>query len=192
MRIPPIDWIMEGLCRRSLALGVVVGLSASTALAFAVARHRGDVTANAGSRNTPPAPSAVTRPPEAGVSEEDSIQRNANEWQERLLAHNADIHTDASAAKERAFAALFAARSKQTHFSVRLIDCRSQTCLAVLQFPSYGAARHDHVRILPFYDDNHPCPDGTRVHMEDPTDPRAPYAVSYLYACGDASESPHS
>ncbi|RYZ42474.1 MAG: hypothetical protein EOO71_07575 [Myxococcaceae bacterium] len=58
------------------------------------------------------------------------------------------------------------------------VDCRTNTCLATLEFPDYGTAREQFPR---FVEHAYDVPCGRTVMLDDPTDPSAPFKVKVLF-----------
>jgi len=127
----------------------------------------------------PPTPSA---PPPRPDPEE--LKRALLEQQLlRLDAHQRQsIHPTWSSEATRAFSADFSALTQGQPFTVRAIDCRSTSCIANVQWPSYAEAAASY-QVLLHHSYAMDCM--RSLLLPDPEDPERAYEASLILECGD-------
>ncbi|HEX8702473.1 MAG TPA: hypothetical protein VF815_26805 [Myxococcaceae bacterium] len=128
------------------------------------------------------APAAPSTPP-ARPAPEELRQALLQQQQMRLDAHQRQpIHPTWSSDATRAFSTDFSALTRGQPFSVRSIDCRSTSCIARVEWPSYAEAAASYAVLL----QHSYSMDCTRsLLLPDPEDPERAYEASLLLECGN-------
>lgn len=127
----------------------------------------------------PPAPTAPPSRPEP----EELRQALLQQQQVRLDAHQRQsIHPVWASDATRAFSTDFSALTQGQRFTVRSIDCRSTSCIARVEWPSYAEATTGYEVLL----QHSYALDCTRsLLLPDPEDPERAYEASLLLDCGN-------
>jgi hypothetical protein len=128
------------------------------------------------------APAAPSAPPSRPDPEE-LKQAVLQQHQLRLDAHQRQpIHPTWAPEATRAFSTDFSALTQGQQFTVRSIDCRSTSCIARVEWPSYAeAAANYHLLLQHSY-----TLDCTRsLLLPEPEDPERAYEASLILECGN-------
>lgn len=127
-------------------------------------------------------PSAPSAPPSRPDPEE-LKQALLQQQQMRLDAHQRQpIHPTWSSEATRAFSTDFSALTQGQQFAVRSIDCRSTSCIARVEWPSYAEATTNYQVLL----QHSYALDCTRsLLLPDPEDPERAYEASLILECGN-------
>ena len=127
----------------------------------------------------PPAPN----PPPSRPDPKELRQALLQQQQARLDAHQRQsIDPSWSPEAARAFSTDFSALAQGQQFTVRSIDCRSTSCIARVEWPSYAEATTGYEVLL----QHSYALDCTRsLLLPDPEDPDRAYEASLLLDCGN-------
>jgi hypothetical protein len=132
----------------------------------------------------PPEPAGQPPPP----TREEVKQQLLQQRQAQLEAHQREP-VDFFWAKEAhtSLAADFAPLTRGDAFRVRGIDCRTTTCVATVEWPSYTKATEDYARLL-----QHPygldC--ARSILLPEPEDPAARYEARLVLDCQNLRPAP--
>jgi hypothetical protein len=126
-----------------------------------------------GQRNEPIAP-----PVASPAADQPQASNAAADHQSRLQEHEREAVDEGwAASKSEALGKVLGAAAEAHHFKMVSLDCRSATCAATLEWPSYGEAVGTMDDLL--HAPNVPC--GRQVVLPEPTDATASYTTTVLY-----------
>ena len=114
--------------------------------------------------------------------EEETVERTRQVWDAQVEAHeDAPVDPQWSNEARASFERGLTDAAGELGGDVR-VDCRTDSCLATVEFDSYGSATTSFSGLLEHdYDLN--CE--TSVAMPPPEDPNAPYGAEILFVCPD-------
>ena len=146
-----------------------------------VERQLDGLTANLERERDPVSPPAEAEPP-LGMDEQDDAAEQA--WQASVDRHREEtVDSDWSSRTRAAFEEDIEAAVDGAADAIE-VECRSESCLASVQFPSFHDATGAFTSLLQYsYRSN--C--ATSVAAPEPEDPSEPYATSILFHCDDAA-----
>ncbi len=131
-----------------------------------------------------PEPVSGDLPPEVEADRQ-SLREQANaSWRDELEQHAREaVDPSWSDHAEARFYEDLDAMAGDGAFRTVVVDCRSESCTAEVEFETFGAATRGFVGLLTAeYSEN--C--GTKTVLDDPLDPAEPYRATILYDCSEA------
>jgi hypothetical protein len=103
--------------------------------------------------------------------------------QERLDAHHRQpVDATRSSEATRAFSTDFSALTQEQPFTVRAIDCRSTSCIARVEWPSYAEAAASY-QVLLQHSYGMDCM--RSLLLPEPEEPARAYEASLILDCGN-------
>jgi len=130
------------------------------------------------SRGTGPVGSGGLAPPEPPELAREQARESANQ---REASHNAEVRDPVWAQRANAeFSEDLSALGGANHLRVESVECRSRTCFAYVNWPSFREANQSRSDLL-HHDYRQNC--SRLVYLPPPEDPSAPYRARIDFDC---------
>jgi hypothetical protein len=135
----------------------------------------------AGSGEDPAVAASADRRPEDPA---DGPRRDEENFRRRVDAHFTEpVNRGFAEPAERAYRKELDEIAAAAGFDVRGVDCRTSSCVATVEWKSYGEAIRTYGRLM-FHRFSMNC--GVGASLPAPDDPSSPYAGRILFRCGQA------